>query len=194
MKTIGILGGSKFSKNTPYYNIAQDIGKFLNENNYNIICGGGRGLMSAVASSYINNPEKCGRVCLLSDEYSDDDNYKFDNVGTKISVNSLDEQAITIFNNSDLCIFFPGGTGTIHEFVKFLTHDFHYNKKMILLGSYYENLYDMIINHNKYSSLIDEKITSNYDKYINKTIFFSNDTLINDKCLLREYLNFVFTS
>ena len=95
---------------------------------------------------------------------------------------------------SSLCIFFPGGTGTIHEFVKFLTHDFHYNKKIILLGSYYENLYDMIINHNKYSSLIDEKITSNYDKYINKTIFFSNDTLINDKCLLREYLNFVFTS
>ena len=194
MKTIGILGGSKFSSDSQYYNIAQNLGKFLHTHNYNIICGGGRGIMSALASSYIDNPERCGRVCLESDVQSDNENYQFDNVGTKITVSTLDMQSHTIFNNSDICLFFPGGSGTIHEFSKFLAIDLHNIKKMVLLGTYFESLYDIITNHNKYSSLINEKITSNYDMYINNTIFFVNDNLLTNKYTFEEYITYILNT
>ena len=64
---------------------------------------------------------------------------------------------------------------------------------MVLLGSYFETLYDIITNHNKYTPLITEKITSNYDMYVNNTIFFVNDNLLTNKNTFEEYITYILS-
>ena len=50
--SISICGGSRYTSNSPTFNLVRVITNELKNNNIRVICGAGRGVMSAVGLTY----------------------------------------------------------------------------------------------------------------------------------------------
>lgn len=147
MKKIGFLGGSSWTENDQVYKEAYTVAKLLAENGYEIVNGGGPGVMRA---STMGAKEGQGKTLAVTYH----PNKKKKNYEGVDPENPYDEEIVTLdyfdrtkvlLQNSDLHIVFKGSTGTISEFgmtwASSRIHEGHH-KPIILYGHFWHEIID----------------------------------------------------
>lgn len=169
MLSVSICGGSRYFPNTKTYNLAYKIAKELDNNNIRVICGAGRGIMSAIGQAYsTGNINLCTRVGIQQDfEENAEDCYRFDGNGILQMTGSLNEQSNYIINNGNVIIFFPGGSGTMNEFFNLIANKIYINKPIICIGKLYKDLVNIIVENDRNEGTDNFRFVN----YINNKIF-----------------------
>lgn len=145
-KRIGFLGGADLNENTKEYKDAYETAKLLSQNGYEIMNGGGPGIMRASTLGAQEGTEK--EVIAVTYHPA----YKHKNYEGTDPENTFDDEILTVdyfdrtkvmLQNTDVHIVFKGGTGTISEFgmtwASSRIHEGH-NKPIILFGSFWNNI------------------------------------------------------
>lgn len=146
IKRIGFLGGADLDENTQEYKNAYETARLLSQNGYEIMNGGGPGIMKAAtlgAKAGIKN-----EVIAVTYHTA----YKHKNYEGTDPENTFDDEILTVdyfdrtkvmLQNTDVHIVFKGGTGTISEFgmtwASSRIHEGH-NKPIILFGDFWNNI------------------------------------------------------
>ena len=149
MKKIAFLGGSAWKEEDQPYKDAYDTAKLLAECGYEIVNGGGSGVMRA---STLGAKTVQGKVLAITYHPSKKkENYEGVDKG-----NPFDEEIITLsyfdrtkvmLQNTDAHIVFNGSTGTISEFgMTWASSRIHEgeHKPIILLGEFWQDFLDVI--------------------------------------------------
>ena len=149
IRKIGILGGASWEKDDQPYIDAYNVAKLLAENGYEIVNGGGPGVMRASTEG-----AKAGGARVLSVTYHPN-KPKLNYEGTD-PLNHFDEEVITLdyfdrtkvlLQNTNLHIVFKGASGTISEFgMTWASSRIHEgnNKPIILYGEFWNEILDCI--------------------------------------------------
>ncbi len=149
IKKVGILGGASWEKGDEVYEDAYLVSKLLAENGYEIVNGGGPGVMRASTEG-----AKEGGAKVLAITYHPNKPKK--NYEGIDPLNHFDEEVITLdyfdrtkvlLQNTDLHIVFKGASGTISEFgMTWASSRIHEgnNKPIILYGSFWKEILDCI--------------------------------------------------
>lgn len=126
MKIIGVMGGSKCSKEE--YEAAYEVGKLIAEKGYILLCGGGTGVMEAASKgAYEKGGITIGIMPGSGKEESPPNPY----IKIPIFTGMSDGRNSINVKSSDLIIAIGGGTGTLSEIALALKN----NKKVILFKS-----------------------------------------------------------
>jgi len=152
MEKIGFLGGSVWENKDEVYQEAYDTAKLLAEHGYEIVNGGGPGIMKAATLG-----AKAGGGKTMAVTYHP--NKKKKNYEGVDPENPFDEEVVTLdyfdrtkvlLQNTDLHIVFRGSTGTISEFgmtwASSRIHEGH-NKPIILFGDFWQEIIEVIKKH-----------------------------------------------
>jgi uncharacterized protein (TIGR00725 family) len=128
MKTIGVMGSGK----TPWSDLADPLGRWIASAGYNVLTGGGQGVMLAVARAFCSVPDRAGRSIAVVPTRTDSlagfvplDGYPNPYVDVPIVTplprrepdagpDALSRNYVNILS-SDVVIALPGGPGTIDE-------------------------------------------------------------------------------
>jgi len=152
MKKIAFLGGASWTEEDQAYKDAYNTAKLLAENGYEVVNGGGPGIMKAATLG-----AKTARGKTLAITYHP--NKKKRNYEGVDETNPFDEEIITLdyfdrtkvmLQNTDLHIVFNGSTGTISEFgMTWASSRIHEgnNKPIILFGRFWQDFIDVIEKH-----------------------------------------------
>lgn len=145
IKKIGFFGGASWEKTDQTYKDAYETARLLAEMGYEIVNGGGPGVMRAATQG----AKKSGGKTLAVTYYPA---YKHKNYEGTDTENKFDEEIITtdyfdrtkvMLQNSDVHVVFKGGTGTISEFgmtwASSRIHEGHH-KPIILFGRFWEHI------------------------------------------------------
>lgn len=146
IKSIAFLGGSVWEKDSEVYKQAFETAKLLAENGYEIVNGGGPGVMRAATKG----AHAGGSKLVLGITYHPNKPKK--NYEGTDPENDFEQEVVTLdyfdrtkvmLQNSDVHIVFKGGTGTISEFgmtwASSRIHEGHH-KPIILFGKFWENI------------------------------------------------------
>lgn len=149
VKKIAFLGGSAWTLNDQPFKDAYEVAKLLAQNDYEILNGGGPGVMRAATMGTHDGGGKA-----LAITYHPNKSKKHYE-GTD-SENHFDEEILTLdyfdrtkvmLQNSDVHIVFNGSLGTISEFgMTWVSSWIHYphNKGIVLYGSFWQEIIDVI--------------------------------------------------
>lgn len=142
---IAFLGGADWEEDSEVYKSAFDTAKLLAENKYEIVQGGGPGIMRAATKG-----AHAGGGNVLAMTYTPP--YKHENYEGTDPENDFDDEIITtdyfdrtkvMLQNSDVHLVFEGGTGTISEFgmtwASSRIHEGHH-KPIVLYGDFWEHI------------------------------------------------------
>jgi len=157
--SITVFGSARSSENNPYYQQTRTLCNTLCSNGYNIITGGGNGIMAAAnrGAYECGKCESIGLNIALPQEQKPN-NY----TTTEIGFDYFFARKVMLVKYSFTYIIFPGGFGTMDEFFEALT--LMQTKKIsqvkvILVGTkYWQPLYDFIQN-----SMLAEGVISKED-------------------------------
>ena len=151
IKKIAFLGGSQWKPDDAVYIQASETAKLLAENGYEIVSGGGPGVMRAATAGAHDG----GGKSLAITYHPNKPKIHYEGVDP---LNEFDEEIITLdyfdrtkvmLQNSDVHILFNGSIGTISElgmtWILSWIHDPHY-KPIILYGSSWQKFIDVIKN------------------------------------------------
>ena len=142
---VAFLGGSSWDENSQVYKDAYETAKLLAENGYEIMNGGGPGVMRASTLGAHEGNQKAIAVTYHPNKVKK--NYE----GVDIK-NTFDEEIITLdyfdrtkvmLQNSDVHIVFKGSTGTISEFgMTWASSRIHgtNRKPIIVFGKFWEEI------------------------------------------------------
>ncbi len=145
---IAFLGGSSWEENSRVYKDAYNTAKILAESGYQIINGGGPGVMRASTRGAQDGGAKA-----LAITYHP--NKKKKNYEGVDPLNKFDQEIITLdyfdrtkvmLQNSNLHIIFNGSTGTISEFgMSWASSRIHEgnHKPIILFGKFWQEIIDV---------------------------------------------------
>jgi uncharacterized protein (TIGR00725 family) len=152
IKRIAFLGGSTLKPEDPDFIAAQTTARLLVEEGYNVINGGGPGIMRA---STIGGKEAGGYVLAVT--YHPSVSHKnFEGVDKK---NLFDEEIVTMdyfdrtkvmLQNADCHLIFNGATGTLSEFgMSWASSRIHqgHHKPIILYGEFWNHIIEEIETH-----------------------------------------------
>ena len=118
MKSICVNCGSNTGTCPEYMDTAIELGKYLAQNNINLVYGGAEvGLMGAVASSAMENGGKVTGV--IPESFAD--KVANNKLSELIVVSTMHERKTKMFDLSDGFIALPGGMGTLEEMFEILT-------------------------------------------------------------------------
>ena len=174
---IFIGSGSNPKIKEEYLNETKNICKMLCDLDYDLVFGAySEGLMGVCYKEFINNNKKVTGVILEAYLYDLKNMPNMNNIITKSSF----ERIKIIYDESDLFLFLPGGTGTFNELLAIMEEQKTNpsNKKIILYN--YLGFYDGLIN--LFNDLNDKGFA--YGNELDKLIIVNN---IND--LEREIQN-----
>ncbi len=145
IKKIAFLGGAAWQKEDEPYKLAFETAKLLAKKGYQIVNGGGPGVMRASTEG----AHKGGGKALAVTYYP---NRKHKNYEGTDKLNKFDEEIKTLdyfdrtkvmLQNSDVHVIFKGGTGTISEFgmtwASSRIHEGHH-KPILLVGDYWNHI------------------------------------------------------
>ncbi|CAN5210163.1 TIGR00730 family Rossman fold protein [soil metagenome] len=119
MKSITIFCGSSTGHNTKFMDKAYQLGKFLAENNIQIIYGGAKvGLMGAVANGALGQG---GKVIGVLPYFLQSKEVAHPDLTELILVETMHERKLKMHELSEGIITLPGGFGTMEEFFEMLT-------------------------------------------------------------------------
>lgn len=114
---VSIFGSARTSKDHPYYQMSMDIAELLSINNFNIISGGGPGIMEAVNIGASKGPSLSIGLCIdlpkepLPNEHQD----------ITLRHRYFFTRKATFIKHSIAYIVMPGGFGTLDELFDILT-------------------------------------------------------------------------
>lgn len=149
IRKIAFLGGSSWDETSQVYKDAYNTAKLLAENGYQIINGGGPGVMKASTLGC----ESVGGDSLVITYYPNKEKKNYEGVDPE---NTFDDEIITLdyfdrtkvmLQNSDVHIIFNGSTGTISEFgMTWASSRIHEgnHKPIILFGRFWEKILEVI--------------------------------------------------
>lgn len=160
-----------------YLNDCESISYNLAKDGNNIYTGGGGGFMRAAnKGTFKYNPKQSNAISVktiygqegLTNTYYYKDNFELED--------TMKERKVKLFSNKDLYIYFPGGIGTLDEFMDlmnlFKTKEYK-SKPVILYGKKYWstliewfNINNMNFPHNFINGIVDTE-NEFYDIYNN---------------------------
>jgi ribulose-phosphate 3-epimerase len=152
IKKIAFLGGAAWVEGDEAYDLAYETAKLLAKKDYEIVNGGGPGVMRAAT---LGAQDSRGKVLAVTYYPT----HKHKNYEGRDPENTFDEEVITMdyfdrtkvmLQNSDVHIVFKGGTGTISEFgmtwASSRIHEGHH-KPIILMGKYWNHIIEEFKTH-----------------------------------------------
>lgn len=128
IRTVGVMGSGK----KPWSDLTEPLGRWIAMAGYNLLTGGGQGVMSAVARAFCSVPERAGRSIAIVPTRVDPlagfvplDGYPNPYVDVPIitplprreptaAPDALSRNYVNILS-SDVVIALPGGPGTVDE-------------------------------------------------------------------------------
>lgn len=149
IKKIAILGGAAWKESDETYKQAYDVSKILAENGYEIVNGGGPGVMAAATEGAHAGHKRV----LAVNYYPNKPKRHYEGVSP---FNKFDEEVITLdyfdrtkvmLQNTDVHIVFRGSIGTLSEFgMTWISSWIHEpnSKPIILYGSFWNEILDVI--------------------------------------------------
>jgi len=171
-KIVSVCGGSRIGSTHKICLYAEKIGDLLKELNFYIICGAGRGVMSAISRPYIDIPNRCLRIGLIEDQSPEaEENYRFDNIGTLRQVETLQQQSDEIIKNGNILIFFPGGIGTLNELSYAMATKMYLHKKIICIGNVYKKIFETMFQDDEINGYTNYRFLN----YLDVSVFFISD-------------------
>ncbi len=147
-KYLCVYCGAAEKVDKTYLDYAEDLGKLIAINDFNLVYGGGRnGLMGRVANSVLLNG---GIVVGVTTSQLDESEGKPSGLQEFHVVDTMHERKMQMFLKADAFIIMPGGYGTLDEFFEVLTWKklgIH-NKPIIVanLNNYWDTLVGLL-NH-----------------------------------------------
>ena len=143
IKSLTIYCSSSNLLDQKYYNLAEQIGKFLSNNKISIVYGGGKvGMMGKLSHSAINSG---GEVIGIIPKFLSSIEIIDSNITKTIIVNDMSERKKKLFEMGNGFLILPGGSGTIEEateIISWLILGLH-NKPIIIFN--FENYWDPMI-------------------------------------------------
>lgn len=136
---IGLSSSVKI--NTKYYNLAKEVGTFLTDLNYNLICGSTDLGMAKIVSDIFY--KKSTISLFIHKKYLNE--IKDININYTLCDSNFDRLK-KIYEESDIYVILPGGIGTLSELFGILEEIRDTNKKIILFNynSYYNYLIEFL--------------------------------------------------
>ena len=122
---ISVFGGRKVTEKI--YNQTYNLGKLLNANKYLVYCGGGKGVMEAIAKGVHNKKGICIGI-LKGDSLSEMNNY----INIPVSTNMGISRNALLAYNCDVAVAISGKYGTLSE----ISYAFQLEKPVIGLNSW----------------------------------------------------------
>jgi ribulose-phosphate 3-epimerase len=146
---IGILGGAAWKEDEEPYKQAYEVSKLLSENGYEIINGGGPGVMKAATEG----AHAAGKNALVVTYHPNKPKRHYEGVSPE---NKFDEEVVTLdyfdrtkvmLQNTDVHIVFKGSIGTLSEFgmtwVSSWIHEPN-SKGIIMYGDFWNDFLDAV--------------------------------------------------
>ncbi|MDD2238705.1 MAG: LOG family protein [Bacilli bacterium] len=136
---IGLSSSIKI--NPKYYNLAKEVGTFLTDLNYNLICGSTDLGMAKIVSDIFY--KKSTISLFIHKKYLNE--IKDININYTLCDSNFDRLK-KIYEESDIYVILPGGIGTLSELFGILEEIRDTNKKIILFNynSYYNYLIEFL--------------------------------------------------
>lgn len=136
---IGLSSSIKI--NPKYYNLAKEVGTFLTDLNYNLICGSTDLGMAKIVSDIFY--KKSTISLFIHKKYLNE--IKDININYTLWDSNFDRLK-KIYEESDIYVILPGGIGTLSELFGILEEIRDTNKKIILFNynSYYNYLIEFL--------------------------------------------------
>jgi uncharacterized protein (TIGR00730 family) len=107
-----LFGSAQVSPNSFYYQAARDLSFKLSQQGFNIVTGGGPGIMEAANKGALD-AGGLSRGILM--DIPDQPANLFCSRGQKVQCSSFSERKKELISKSEAFIFFPGGFGTLDE-------------------------------------------------------------------------------
>jgi len=143
---IAVFCGSSSGNDIAYTNATKKLGKFLAQNNIDVVYGGGNvGLMGAIADSVMENG---GKVYGVIPEKLEKKELSHQNITELTVVSNMHERKALMEEMADAFIVLPGGAGTLEEIFEVWTWaqlGFHHKPCAFLnVNGYYNKLFELI--------------------------------------------------
>lgn len=114
-----VFCGSRFGDKESYKFIAQTLGKYMAQEEIELVYGGSySGIMGTISKTVLENDGKVTGIYpagLFESELPRTD------VTTFIPTDTIDERKVMLFEKGDAVLVFPGGLGTLEEFSQLLS-------------------------------------------------------------------------
>ena len=143
IKSLTIYCSSSNKLSPEYYNLADNIGKFLAKKSITIIYGGGKvGIMGKVSNSAYNSGGKVIGIIPKFLSTKEKINRKISKI---IIVKNMSERKKLLFEMGEAFLILPGGSGTIEEATEIISWKLLkiHNKKIILFN--FKKFWDPLI-------------------------------------------------
>ena len=175
-----VFCGSRQCNDPEYLKKSKKLGRYISDNNWNLVYGGGgEGLMGALASGIDTSKTK---IISIIPENLNKTEILFKNFTKKILVKNLSDRKKEMINLSDIIIVLPGGFGTLDELSEILALNYlkETKKKIIILNinNYWEHL-KILLSDMKKHKFVDDKFGAYLYFYntIDKAIKFIKNNL-----------------
>ena len=119
-KSVTMFGSTRFTENNPHYKKAQSIAKKLADAGYNIITGGGPGIMEAANRGAAENTDPENHSIGFAIELPLEQT-KNKYVEESVDFHYFFTRKVSLTFAAEAYIYFPGGFGTLDEFFEILT-------------------------------------------------------------------------
>jgi len=117
-RSVTFFGSARIKENEPYYKKARALaGRIVKELHYSVVTGGGPGIMEAAnRGAFENSGNSLGLTIDLPHEQKDNQ-YLTD----KLDFHYFFSRKVCLSFSAEAYIYFPGGFGTLDEFLEVLT-------------------------------------------------------------------------
>jgi uncharacterized protein (TIGR00725 family) len=109
---VGVFGTWRASPSSTIYHAAMDIGRVAARHNFTVLTGGYSGIMEAAVRGA---REDGGRTVGYSWGKLDNELAPNDFLDQIVAFTSAEQRMARLVGDSDICVFFPGRTGTVAE-------------------------------------------------------------------------------
>lgn len=151
IKRVAFFGSATMPMHSPIWNEAFETARLLAEDGFEIVDGGGPGIMKAAS---MGAKEANGKVIGVT--YYPKDVLNFDGrdpqniIDIEIKTDNYLERTLTILREADCYLIYKGGTGTVSEFGMawgLAKLYFGHHKPLVFFGSFWENIMKSLENN-----------------------------------------------
>lgn len=144
-KFLCVYCGASERVDPKYYKAAEELGKMIAQNNFNMVYGGGRlGLMGRVSNAVI---EHGGMVVGVTTEQLDEREGVQEGLHEIHVVDTMHTRKLKMSQRADAFVIMPGGFGTLDEFFEILTwKQLNLHSKPIIIANldgYWDSLLEL---------------------------------------------------
>lgn len=121
-KEVTFFGSARLTENSPFYQVAKELGNKLAENGYTVITGGGPGIMEAANRGAYEVALRDHKECSVGlDIVLQSGERRNQYIERRMPFHYFFTRKVMLSASAQAYIFFPGGFGTLDEFSEILT-------------------------------------------------------------------------